>query len=73
MGFILSCIVIAVKGMLGTLFLSIVFVLAGLFGVGISFLFSQLFADSFSSNFHQTKTKYKGQKIIIQGGRKDEE
>ena len=60
--FILSCIVISIKGMLGTFFLGIAISLIGLCGGIITYFF----------NTKKIIKTYKGQKIVIQGGKNDE-
>ena len=68
MEFIWSCMVIFIKGTLGGLFWSI----AGVICFGIVALFIALIAGLFVNANAKKKHKYKGQKIVIQGGKKNE-
>lgn len=69
--FIWSCMVISFKGMLGIMFwtfASIAFFLcmAGIFAIVNGII------SSFKPKKKQEKTKYEGQPIVVEGGKKDE-
>lgn len=66
MEFILSCMIIAIKGALGGFFIAIAFFLFGFIIAVISFLLSGGWKKT-----PPKKHKYKGQPIVVKGGRKD--
>jgi uncharacterized membrane protein len=63
-----SCMVITVKGFIGGILLMSMLIFFSLIVAVISYATSTVYRK----NYHKSKPKYKGDPIIIQGGKKDE-